>query len=627
MFTSDHGESQASPAAGRGRWRAFLCAAVVTHLIAAICNAQQVFGDLRNLDDTNVHSHFAAPVYRSIGDWQAQRSRIRQQILTSAGLVPFPEKHSLNARRTSRKQHGNFYIEKVVIEPLPGFHLAGNLYVPVKASANHKVPAVVVPHGHWKHGRAHQTAVYSVPALCANLAAQGYVAFAYDMIGYGDTRQLPHHFGDSASEQLWSFSPMGLQLWDSIRALDFLESLPEVDSNHIGVTGSSGGGTQAFLLAAVDDRIKAAAPVDMVSATFQGDDACEVAPGLRIGTNNVEIAAMMAPKPMLLVSSTHDWSRNTPMEEFPSVRSIYALFGRPDLVTFAQVDAEHNFNQASRESVYSFFGRYLRNANTEPETLTFRETFADQVPNEELVFGDKPEHLIGTPDFDQVFASWREQAQHQTQSMSRKDLRDRLQATLGVEWPDSVQTLFARDQLLLNRGHGERVPAQWMPGLPNGKGVLIIHPDGSDAARRSPIFHETQVRGGSMLLLDVYQTGAARAPVAMRTGDVLTFHRTDDEYRIQDILIGIAWLHERTRTVRLHCSGRASAWCLLAASVSPVPVELDLEPVKNPASDDELKRMLFVPGLQRAGGLRIAHMLAEPLTDSLFMATENAMFH
>ena len=625
MFTSDHGESQASPAAGRGRWRAFFCVIAVTYQFAGVGYAQQAFGDLRNLDDTHVRSHFVAPVYRSLEDWQFQRTRIRQQILVSAGLVPFPQKHALNARRTSRKQYGDYYIEKVVIEPLPGFHLAGNLYVPAKASASNKVPAVAVPHGHWKHGRAHQTPVYSVPALCANLATQGYVAFAYDMVGYGDTRQLPHHFGESTSEQLWSFSPLGLQLWDSIRALDFLESLPEVDANHIGVTGSSGGGTQAFLLAAVDDRIQAAAPVDMVSATFQGDDACEVAPGLRVGTNNVEIAAMMAPKPMLLVSSTRDWSRNTPVEEFPSVRSIYTLFGRPDLVASAQIDAEHNFNQASREAVYSFFGRYLRNDSA--DTITYRETLAAQFSTEELVFGDKPEHLLGAPGYDQVFAAWREQAQRQTLAMTPKDLRDRMQATLGVGWPDNVQTLFAHGQLLLNRGRGDRVPAQWMPGGANSRGVLMIHPDGSEAARKSAFAHETQVRGSALLLLDVYQTGAAVAPVTMRTGDVLTFHRTDDANRVQDILTGIAWLRERTRTVQLHCSGRASSWCLLAASVSPVPVVLDIEPVRMPATDDELRRMMFVPGLQRAGGLRVAHMLAEPLSDLIVSATENAVFH
>jgi dienelactone hydrolase len=595
-----------------------LLAAVAYQLLAL---AQPFFGDLRNLDDTQVKSHFPAPAYRSLDEWKAERTAIREQILVSAGLVPLPERNPLHARRTSRVRHGDFYIEKVVIEPLPGFHLAGNLYVPLKASATNKVPAVLVPHGHWKHGRAHQAPIYSVPALCVNLATQGYVAFAWDMVGYDDTRQLPHRFGESPAEQLWSFNALGIQLWDSMRALDFVQSLPEVDEHRVGVTGASGGGTQTFLLAAVDDRITAAAPVNMVSAIFQGDDICEEAPGLRVGINNMEIAAMMAPKPLLLVATTRDWTRNTPSEEFPAIRGIYALYGRPDQVAYSQIDAEHNYNRASRESVYKFFARTLRGV----ESTAPKETYLSAIPNQELVFGDRPEHLIGSLGFDQIFDSWKDAARQQTIAMSRKDLQDRMQATLGAEWPENVQTLLAAEQMLLTRGKGDRVPAQWMPkDGSDGKAVLVVNPDGSDAARHSAFVHAAQAQDTPVLLLDVYQTGLAHAPVIFRPGDQLTYHRTDDENRVQDILTGISWLHERSpRGVRLHCSGRASAWCLLAASVSHVPVTLDIEPIKPPTSDEELKRLVFIPGLQRAGGLRVAHLLVDPMGDLFITATDN----
>lgn len=590
--------------------------------------AQQYFGDLRNLDETNVKTHFAAPTAKSLEDWQARRTQLRRQILVSAGLMPMPERTPLRVTRTGRKQHGAFFVDKVVFEPVPGFYVAGNLYVPVNASASHRVPGVLVPHGHWKKGRAHQTTVYSVPTLCANLAVQGYVAFAYDMIGYNDTRQLPHRFGESTSEQLWSFNLLGQQLWDSIRAVDLLESLPEVDPDRIGVTGSSGGGTQTFLLTAVDDRIKAAAPVDMVSANFQGDDACEVAPGLRVNTNNVEITAMMAPRPLLLVSSTHDWSKNTPTEEFPAVRSIYSLYGRPDLVSSVQVDAEHNFNQASREAVYTFLHEHLLPAGGVFKAgEKIQETYAFTFPNDELLFGEKPEYLTGAAGFDQLFARWREAAQHQTESLSRAELRERLQATIGVSWPERVETLQTSAQrILLTPGQGQRLPAQWLPGS-EGIPTLVVHPDGSDAARRTAYVAENHASGTPMLLLDAYQTGAAEAPVAWRPGDALTFHRTDDANRVQDILTGLAWLRERSRTVRLHCTGKASAWCMLAAAVAPFPVLLDAEQLHLPASDEELKRIANVPGLQRAGGLRVARMLAEPMGDLLLTVTDNGFFH
>ena len=115
----------------------------------------------------------------------------------------------------------------------------------------------------------------------------GFVVFAYDMIGYGECTQLPHEFADPP----WGLNLLGLQLWDSLRVVDYVRSLPQVDSKRIGVTGSSGGGTQTFLLTAVDDRIACVVPVCMVAAEFQGGCSCENAPGLRIGLNNVEIAA------------------------------------------------------------------------------------------------------------------------------------------------------------------------------------------------------------------------------------------------------------------------------------------------------------------------------------------------
>ena len=145
------------------------------------------------------------------------------------------------------------------------------------------------------------------------------------MVGYNDTIQTPHVFGD-AREQLWGFGPLGLQLWNSIRALDFLAGLPDVDAARLGATGASGGATQIFLLTAVDDRIKAAVPVNMISAIMQGGSPCENAPGLRFDTFNVEFGSMIAPRPLLMISASGDWTRNNLKEEVPAVRKIYDLY-------------------------------------------------------------------------------------------------------------------------------------------------------------------------------------------------------------------------------------------------------------------------------------------------------------
>ncbi len=178
------------------------------------------------------------------------------------------------------------------------------------------------------------------------------------MVGVNDSMQIPHHY-KSARAYLWSVSLLGLQLWNSVRALDYLSSLDEVDSGRLACVGASGGGTQTFLLTAIDRRVSVSAPVVMVSASMQGGCVCENAPHLRLDANNVEIAAMAAPRPLLIVSATGDWTRTSPDIEYPAIREIYKLYGAEERVHHVQVDAGHNFNRESRQAVYEWFGRWL----------------------------------------------------------------------------------------------------------------------------------------------------------------------------------------------------------------------------------------------------------------------------
>ena len=202
-----------------------------------------------------------------------------------------PEKTPLEPAIFDDTVHPDYIISKVYFQSLPGFLVTGNLYRPV---GNGPFPAILSPHGHWTYGRLENTATTSGPARAIGLARQGFVVFTYDMVGYADSQQLPHTFG-GLRENLWGLSLAGLQLWNGIRAVDFLQTLPYVRRDAIGATGESGGGTQTFLLAAVDDRIAVAAPVNMISLHMQGGCLCENPPGLRLETTNVEIAATIAP--------------------------------------------------------------------------------------------------------------------------------------------------------------------------------------------------------------------------------------------------------------------------------------------------------------------------------------------
>ncbi len=552
------------------------------------------FGDRRNEDSAHTKAHFKMRKFASLAEWEAHKAVLQQQILASAGLLPLPPKTPLAIKRTGRVDAGNYIWEKIVFEPLPGFFVAGNIYLPKRVRG--RVPAMLVAHGHWKNGRIHDAPDYSVPALAANLAQQGYVAFAYDMIGYNDTRQLKHDLGDSDSERLWSFGSLGLHLWNSMRAVDVLESLPEVDSRRIGITGASGGGTQTFLLAAVDPRIQVAIPVNMVSATFQGDDACEMSPSLRIDSNNVEIAAMMAPRPMLLVSATGDWTKLSPTDEYPAIRAIYELYGQAGRVWHRHIDAGHNYNQQSREAVYAYLARIWRR----PFKLSAAPRDKAVLPPklETLLVGAiKPEGLIAGQK--EIFAQWQRMAKDQAAARPAAAQRRIFQQILGVSWPQQVRTFRSGNYLLLEgRGGGDRVPTRGMPGH-----TVVVDPDGE--LKMAPP-NEVALR------VDVFQTGAAATERGSLRGDHLTFHRSDDAERVQDILTALYFAHSsRPKELRLLCGKRASLWCLAAAALAPVPVTFTPAEPLGDLSDQELARRLFIPGFQRAGGVAALQKLRQ----------------
>jgi len=308
-----------------------------------------------------------ARTYSDRVGWEARARVIREGILRGAGLDPLPPRTPLKPIRRGERPHQGYSVENVAFETTPGFYVTGNLYRPWPRKKGKRYPAILLAHGHSKDpatgGRFHE----SKQKLGGMLARAGAVVLAYDMVGYGETTPRDHKTADALRHQLWN----------GIRALDFVESLAEVDPARIGMTGESGGGTQTFLLVAVDRRIAVSVPVVMVSAHFFGGCLCESgmpihrSPGHE--TNNAEIAALAAPRPQLIVSDGADWTKNVPAVEFPYIRNVYRLYAAEAQVENLHLAGEgHDFGPSKRAGALAFLGRHLgldlgRNRNASGE--------------------------------------------------------------------------------------------------------------------------------------------------------------------------------------------------------------------------------------------------------------------
>jgi dienelactone hydrolase len=574
-----------------------------------------------------------------------------------------PEKRPLNPVIHGKIYRDAYTIEKVFFASYPGHYVSGNLYRPKGKPG--KRPGVLSPHGHWKNGRFYEAseaeaqaqlkqgaektlegARYPLQARCAQLARMGCVVFHYDMVGNADSRQIKHATGfTDALAELHLQSFMGLQTYNSIRALDFLTSLPDVDPDRIGVTGASGGGTQTFILCAIDDRPKVAFPAVMVSTGMQGGCVCENCSYLRQGTGNVEIAALFAPKP-LAMSGANDWTLEIESKGLPELKDLYRLYQAPGFVTakcFPQFG--HNYNQVSRELMYSWFNRHLQLGQIEP---VLEESFLPVPPAELSVFDDNHPRPADAGNVTQLREHLSELAQQQlgrlktTNAEGFAEFRQTFGTALRVMINDDLpapnqveaKSLSVADvaeghlrKLLLERkGQTEQIPAVVVSPLRQGRNVLIwLHPSGKgslfDGGILNPIAIRLQERGVTIVAPDVFGTGEFGAGPhqhvdAKYAGFTFGYNRPLLANRVHDILTVIAYAQKELKPDAIDLAGfeRAGPWVLLARALCGDAVrrtlvdanQFDFTQVNS--TDDEM----MLPGALKYGGLTTAAGLCAP---------------
>ena len=533
--------------------------------------------------------------------WEQTSQYLRRHILVSTGQYPNFEpllKLPLNPQIFGKIERSDYTVEKVYFESYPGFFCTGNLYRP--RGKDGPFPAIVSPHGHWDRGRLENIERGSIPGRCINFAKQGYVIFSYDMVGYNDSGQQVDHrsFPNGDREAIWGISLLGLQLQNAIRSIDFLQSLPDVDPDRIACTGASGGGTQTFMLMAIDDRIKVSAPVNMISAHMQGGCLCENAPNLRIDFSNIEIGAMMAPRPLLLVSATGDWTKDTPNVEYPAIHSIYQHFGAADKIHQVQIDAEHNYNKASREAVYQWFAKWLLE-NQDSSKLT-EVDFTVESDEDLLVFHDRaiPYHALST---EELLAS----------------LRQLGKAAIEKRKPNTINELTAfQSEMGLGLLHALALSDQYkdsvnlvqklnQPAIAE-QATLIVHQNSQIDVLADQLSSDKH----AIFELQLKPTGRDTY-----SGFFNTYNRLDSALWCQDILAAVETIREENGNLKslnlIGIDGAGPVTFLAAGFSSADYLAVDLEKF-NAEDDEDFIAQLPIPSIRRVGDFRTAGALLVP---------------
>lgn len=570
-------------------------------VVLSLCPLAAHAEDCRLQPPKDLNGYFPFNPPSSTSAWETRKQQVRRQILVAAGLWPMPTKTPLNPVIHGKIDCGDYTIHKVCFESAPGFFVTGNLYRPKNIQG--RVPGVLFAHGHAKDARLSQSSPDTVrrqiadgaerfesggrapyQARLVQLARMGCIVWHWDMLGDSDSvqlaRDLVHGFAKQRPEmntvENWGlFSPqaeahcqnvMGLQTLDSVRSLDFLLSLPEVDPERVAVTGESGGGTQTMILSAIDDRIKLSFPVVMVSTSMQGGCTCENASLLRVNTGNVEFAALFAPKP-LGMNTANDWTREMATKGFPDLQKLYALYGKKDNVFLLRGEHfPHNYNAVTRSAFYTFLNKHFKLGQPSPVI----EKDFDPLPPEQLSVWDSvhPAPKAAAPDFERkLLKHFTDDADRQLRSAVaagdglQKIVRPAWEVLLGRSAAGDVEWKIADKQdrgdhtettgTLLNKTYGEEVNVTWLqPKCWKGRAVVWLD-DGGKAAIASSHVAKLLRCGAAVVGADllfqgggpVKQTRVVANPREF-AGYTFGYNHTLFAQRTHDVLTIVSWLRK-----------------------------------------------------------------------------------
>src|SRR5262245_12598692 len=372
-------------------------------------------------------------------DWARQEADLRKQLREAwGGDACFLAKPC----DLDPKQHGEplkrdgYTVEKLTIQTRPGVRMTANLYIP-DAAKKKPAPAILQVHGHWRGAKQDPV----VQSRCIGAAKLGFVVLCVDAFGAGERgvgTALGEYHGDMTAATLLPLgTPLsGLQVYENMRAVDYLETRPEVDKTKIGITGASGGGNQTMYAGAWDKRFKAVMPVCSVgnyqAYLHTACCMCEVVPGALKFTEEWGVLALTAPRPLMVVNATKDgiqFSVGEAKKSLALTGPVYKLLGKPDNLRHAIFEGPHDYSKAMREAMYGFMTQHLKGEGTGDPIA--EPKFATENPEDLRCYpGDtRPKDFMTIPKF--------------ADAQAIKLLAARPVATTAVEW-DELRTALVK---------------------------------------------------------------------------------------------------------------------------------------------------------------------------------------
>jgi hypothetical protein len=342
----------------------------------------------RTLAEGKALLSYLLTLYSDSISWEYRRDSLRACMLTALGLSPMPKSPGTKPILTKRRQLAGYTVENFALEVLQGVYACGSIYRPQNPAG--LLPIVLNPNGHFAEGRYRA----DQQLRCATQARMGAIAVSYDLFAWGESLL---QFKEADHRRSIAHT---IQTLNAIRILDYLCTLKNADPTRVAITGGSGGGSQAMLVAAIDSRVKVSIPAVMLSSYFVGGCPCESGMPVHLcggGTSNVEMAAMFAPRPQLALSDGKDWTSATPEVELPFLRKVYGFYGKPERIKNEHfADEGHDYGLPKRKAAYLFLSEHLglnlgavtdQNGNIDESRCTIESRAAM------LVFGANGERL------------------------------------------------------------------------------------------------------------------------------------------------------------------------------------------------------------------------------------------